>query len=123
VLAATVYAYPVGAQITLHAVPVLAVVIVPALLMVSTVRFRSFKTLDLELRRSYTALMLMALGLALVWASPELALVAAAYAYLASAFVGMVIARLRRRQTDEAVSGENRQAATDASADGDDHSR
>src|SRR6188472_693881 len=50
VLAATVYAYPVGAQITLHAVPVLAVVIVPALLMVSTVRFRSFKTLDLELR-------------------------------------------------------------------------
>ena len=34
-------------------VPVLAMVIVPALLMVSTIRFRSFKTFDLQSRRSY----------------------------------------------------------------------
>jgi CDP-diacylglycerol--serine O-phosphatidyltransferase len=106
VIASTVYVYPTGAQITLHAMPVLAVVIVPALLMVSTIRFRSFKTFDLQLRRSYTALMLVALGLALVMASPQLALAAMAYAYLASAFVGMVLTRIRRRHPDEQAHAE-----------------
>jgi CDP-diacylglycerol--serine O-phosphatidyltransferase len=101
VLASTVYVYPTGPQITLHAMPVLAVVIVPALLMVSTIRFRSFKTFDLELRRNYTALMLVALGLALVMVSPELALAAMAYAYLASAFVGMIWTRIRRRHSED----------------------
>ena len=97
VLAATVFAYPTGPQIAAHAVPVLAVVIVPALLMVSTIRFRSFKALDLQSRRSYTVLMVVALGLALVWATPEITLVAMAYTYLASAFIGMAWTRLRRR--------------------------
>ena len=40
-------------------------VILPALLMVSTVRFRSFKTFDLQLRRSYTVLLVVAQGVAL----------------------------------------------------------
>ena len=101
VLAATVYLYPTGPQVAVHAVPVLAMVIVPALLMVSTIRFRSFKTFDLQLRRNYTALMLVALGLALVMASPQLALAAMAYSYLASAFVGMIWTRIRRRQPGE----------------------
>jgi CDP-diacylglycerol--serine O-phosphatidyltransferase len=96
-----VYLYPTGPQVAVHAVPVLAMVIVPALLMVSTVRFRSFKTLDLQLRRNYTALMLVALGLALVMASPEVALAAMAYTYLASGFAGMIWTRLRRRHADE----------------------
>jgi CDP-diacylglycerol--serine O-phosphatidyltransferase len=98
VLAASVFAFPNGPQQAAHAVPVLAVVIVPALLMVSTIRFRSFKTFDLQLRRSYTALMLVALGLAVGLASPEVALVAMAYAYLASGIIGLVWGRLRRRQ-------------------------
>ena len=34
------------------ALPALAMVLVPALLMVSTIRFRSFKTIDLQMRRS-----------------------------------------------------------------------
>ena len=101
VLASTVYLYPTGPQVAVHAVPVLAMVIVPALLMVSTLRFRSFKTLDLQLRRNYTALMLVALGLALVMASPEVALAAMAYSYLASGLVGMIWTRLRRRHADE----------------------
>ena len=101
VLASTVYLYPTGPQVAVHAVPVLAMVIVPALLMVSTIRFRSFKTLDLQLRRNYTALMLVALGLALVMASPEVALATMAYTYLASAFVGMIWTRVRRRQPEE----------------------
>ena len=34
----------------------------PALLMVSTIRFRSFKTIDLQMRRPYTVLLLIAVG-------------------------------------------------------------
>ena len=48
----------------------LAMVIVPALLMVSTIRFRSFKTFDLQSRRSYPVLCWIALGLALLAAQP-----------------------------------------------------
>jgi CDP-diacylglycerol--serine O-phosphatidyltransferase len=43
--AATVYAYPWGMQAYGEALPVLAIVIVPALLMVSTIRFRAFKNI------------------------------------------------------------------------------
>ncbi len=105
VLASSVFAFPNGPQQAAHAVPVLAVVIVPALLMVSTIRFRSFKTFDLQLRRSYTALMLVALGLAVGMASPEVALVALAYAYLASGLIGVVWGRLRRRQHVDTADG------------------
>ena len=104
VLTATVYAYPAGLHLTLHALPVLAVVIVPALLMVSTIRFRSFKTIELQPRRNYTVLMLVALALALVMASPELALAGIAYAYLASAFVGLAWNRLHRRHHQETTA-------------------
>lgn len=95
--AATVYAYPAGFQTPVEAVPVTALVIVPALLMVSTIRFRSFKTFDLQARRSYSVLLLFAVALALVAAQPQYLLVALAYAYLASAFVEMGWSRLHRR--------------------------
>ena len=52
--AATVYAYPWGLLDYRAALPALAMVLLPALLMVSTIRFRSFKTIDLHVRRSYT---------------------------------------------------------------------
>ena len=95
--AATVFAYPVGFQYPVHAIAVLAMVVVPAMLMVSTIRFRSFKTFDLQSRRSYPVLILFALALALLAAQPEILLVVLAYGYLASAFVGMAITRVRRR--------------------------
>src|SRR6516164_1203202 len=44
--AATVFAYPEGLLDYRAALPALAMVLVPAALMVSTIRFRSFKTLD-----------------------------------------------------------------------------
>ena len=75
----------------------LAMVIVPALLMVSTIRFRSFKTIDLQSRRSSPVLLLIALGLAALAAQPEEVLLVAAYTYLASAFIGLAWTRLRRR--------------------------
>lgn len=97
--AATVFAYPAGFQSATHAVLVLAMVIVPALLMVSTMRFRSFKTFDLQTRRSSAVLVLLALGLVLLAAEPHIVLAAMAYTYLASGFIGLAWSRLHRRPT------------------------
>ena len=98
--AATVYAFPYGFETTHEALPVLAmviVVIVPALLMVSTIRFRSLTKVDLQDRRSYSVLVLVAVGLAAVAAQPEYGLAAMAYGYLASPFVEMAWSKVRRR--------------------------
>jgi CDP-diacylglycerol--serine O-phosphatidyltransferase len=94
--AATVYAYPWGMQTYAEALPGLAIVIVPALLMVSTIRFRAFKNIDLAARRKYPVLLLVALGLAAIAAQPELVLVVMAYGYLASAFIEMAWHRFHR---------------------------
>src|SRR4249919_3207320 len=91
--AATVYAYPVGLYDYRAALPALAMVIVPAILMVSTIRFRSFKTLDLHVRRSYTILIVIAAALMLIATHPRRTLVAISYGYLASAFVDFSISR------------------------------
>lgn len=99
--AATVYAFPWGFQSYAEALPVLALMIVPALLMVSTIRFRSFKNIDFRARRSYAVLLLGAIGLALLAAHPELMFLMLAYGYLASAFVEMAWHRARRRSGHE----------------------
>jgi CDP-diacylglycerol--serine O-phosphatidyltransferase len=99
--AATVYAYPYGFETFVEALPVLALVIVPALLMVSTIRFRSFKSIDLQARRGYPVLILVAVALALLAAQPEMVLVVLAYTYLASGIVGFVWHRVRRKSHDE----------------------
>jgi phosphatidylserine synthase len=61
--------------------------------MVSTIKFRSFKTFDLQARRSYTVLLLIALLIAFVSAHPALALVTLSYGYMLSAFIEMLMAR------------------------------
>jgi phosphatidylserine synthase len=60
---------------------------------VSTIKFRSFKTFDLQARRSYTVLLVIASLIAFVSAHPALALVTLSYGYLLSAFVEMLMAR------------------------------
>ena len=95
--AATVFAYPDGVAAPPQALLVVVMVVLPALLMVSTIRFRSFKTFDLQARRSYSALLLIAVGLALVAAQPDYLFVAMAYGYLISAFVELIWTRARRR--------------------------
>jgi CDP-diacylglycerol--serine O-phosphatidyltransferase len=75
---------------------VLALVIVPGLLMVSNIRFYSFKTIDLKTRRAYPVLALLALGLALMTAH-EVMLVVIAYTYLASGPLMWAWSRLRRQ--------------------------
>src|SRR5216684_3614000 len=95
--AATVFAYPWGLYDYRAALPALAMVILPAVLMVSTIRFRSFKTLDSGARRPYTVLIFVAAGIVAIATHPQWTLVVIAYGYLASAFVGMAIARFKHR--------------------------
>jgi CDP-diacylglycerol--serine O-phosphatidyltransferase len=95
--AATVFAYPVGLYDYRAALPALAMVIVPAILMVSTIRFRSFKTIDSQGRKPYTVLIFVAAGIMLIATHPRFMLVAIAYVYLASAFVGLAITRFKHR--------------------------
>ena len=99
--AATVFAYPIGFGTYPEALLGVPMVIVPALLMVSTIRFRSFKTFDLQVRRSYSVLLVVALLIALIAAQPEYLLVVMAYTYLASAFLEMAWTRIRRRPGQE----------------------
>ncbi|HEV2984755.1 MAG TPA: CDP-diacylglycerol--serine O-phosphatidyltransferase [Vicinamibacterales bacterium] len=95
--AATVYAYSGGLYDYRAALPALAMVLVPAVLMISTIRFRSFKNLDLQSRKPYTVLIFIAAGIVAIWSHPRGVLVLMAYSYLASAFLGMAISRLRHR--------------------------
>ena len=85
-------------------------VLVPAALMVSTIRFRSFKTIDSKARRPYTVLIFVAAGIVAIATHPQWTLVAIAYSYLASAFIGMAITRFKPRggvpvpETERSVS-------------------
>jgi len=95
--AATIFAYPSGFQEPIGAMAVLALVLIPAFLMVSTIKFRSFKTFDLQTRRSYTVLLLLALVIAFVSAHPALALVTLSYGYMLSAFIELAVLKIRHR--------------------------
>ena len=96
-IAATVFYYPAGLPNKPEAFLALPLVLMPALLMVSTIRFRSFKTIDIGIRRRYQSLIVMAAGLALLITYPQIVLLVMAYTYLASGFVGLVIHKLRGR--------------------------
>ena len=97
VIASTVYLWPWGLQDPRAAAPAIAVVLVPAFLMVSTVRFRSIKAIDVGWRRSYFVLFLGAIVIALIATNPRLALVVMAYSYLVGAVAIYAYSRLRRR--------------------------
>jgi CDP-diacylglycerol--serine O-phosphatidyltransferase len=115
--AATVFAYPAGLSSSGESLPALAMVLVPAILMVSTVRFRSFKTIDLQARRPYTILLLVAAGIVLVTTHPRIVLVLLAYTYLVSAFIGMAITRFRHREGRSAADQSTRSASADHQKD------
>jgi CDP-diacylglycerol---serine O-phosphatidyltransferase len=113
--AATVYAYPFGLYDYREALPALAMVLVPALLMVSTIRFRSFKNFDLQTRRPARILLLFAAAIVLIAWMHQYVLVVMAYSYLASAFIGLAISRLRHR--GGSPSAEERGSQPEASGD------
>lgn len=96
--AATVFFYPEGLHGKPEAFFAVAMMIVPTLLMVSTMRFRSFKSIDLGERRRYTVLIACAALLALIVAYPSLVLLLMAYSYLASGFIGLALTKLKHRE-------------------------
>jgi CDP-diacylglycerol--serine O-phosphatidyltransferase len=114
--AATVFAYPAGFIDYRAALPALAMVLVPALLMVSTIRFRSFKTIELQTRRPYTVLILIAGAIMLIATHVQIALVVMAYTYLASAFIGMAISRIRPRGEQDEHREDGQSHGKDAGA-------
>jgi len=96
--ASTVFFYTEGFKQPQSALIALAVVLVPAFVMVSTIRFRSFKTIDLHARRSYKVLGLVAVAIAALQVRPEVLMIVISYSYLLSGFVGLVWGRIRRRR-------------------------
>jgi CDP-diacylglycerol--serine O-phosphatidyltransferase len=96
VVASTVFFYPSGLSDYRAALPALAVVLIPAVMMVSTVRYRSFKELDLRSRRSFRVLILISVIIVAIWTHPRGVLLAMSYAYLASGLIGFAWGRLRR---------------------------
>ncbi len=110
VAAATVFAwpYPLSQPVDLRqlfsepapwqALAAVAVMLVPAALMVSTIRFRSFKTINFGWGRSYVPLLLFTLLIALIFASPRVTLLLLAYRYFSSAFIGLAWSRFRGRR-------------------------
>src|SRR6516165_7299810 len=73
--ASTVYLFPDGLYDYRAALPALAMVLVPAVLMVSTIRFRAFKTIDSETRRPYWVLVFIAAGIMTIATHPRFVLV------------------------------------------------
>lgn len=95
--ASTVFFYPSGIEDPRWALVALALMVVPAVLMVSTIRFNSFKTIDTQQRRSYKVLALVAIIIAVIQLHPSSVLLALAYLYLLTGLVGAAWGRLRRR--------------------------
>jgi CDP-diacylglycerol---serine O-phosphatidyltransferase len=95
--ASTVFFLPEGLQDPRLAFIAVAVMVVPALLMVSTIRFNSFKTIDTHQRRSYKVLALVALVIAVIQLHPSIVLLGLAYLYMLAGLAGAVWARLRRK--------------------------
>ena len=74
-----------------------------ALLMVSRVRYRSFKDLDLRNRRSYTVVLPIAAGLVAVMTHPKGALLVGSATYLVSGLVSLAFSLAQRRGLRAAV--------------------
>ena len=94
-VAATVFYFPGGLHTYVLALIGAVILVAPALLMVSTIKFQSFKTFDLGIRRGYRGLFLVAAGIALLVTYPHEVLILMAYTYFASGFVGAIMAKRR----------------------------
>jgi CDP-diacylglycerol--serine O-phosphatidyltransferase len=75
----------------------LALTVILSYLMISTIRYRSFKDLDLRRRRPAWILPVIALFFALVAIRPQVALVSLAALFVASGPIGKIVTALRRR--------------------------
>ena len=97
VIASTVYLYPYGLSERETALPALAMVLLPAVLMVSTIRFRSVKSVDVGWTRSYLRLLLAVAIFLVIVAHPRYVLVVLSYSYTLTALVLWAYRKARRR--------------------------
>ena len=116
-VASTVFYFPGGLAAKPLAWLGVVLLMVPALLMVSTIRFQSFKTFDLGMRRGWRGLLLVAAGLALLSSYPHEVLIVMAYTYFASGFVGEFLSRGSRKpdEPNTAAQAADTHRAKDAS--------
>ena len=98
VVAATVFAFPDLPHRPTQTLAAVAAMLVPAALMVSTIRFRSFKTINLGWERSYLPLFAFVLLVAFIATYPKITLPTLAYMYLLSGFIEMAVTRMRARR-------------------------
>jgi len=82
----------------------LGLTIIVSYLMISTIRYRSFKDLDLKRRRPAWILPAIALFFAVVAYRPQLALAAIAAVFVASGPVGKLVGLIRRKEVTSASS-------------------
>lgn len=97
VIASTVYLYPYGLSERETALPALAMVLLPAVLMVSTIRFRSVKSVDVGWTRSYLRLLLAVAIFVVIVSHPRYVLVVLSYSYTLAALVLWAYRKARRR--------------------------
>jgi CDP-diacylglycerol---serine O-phosphatidyltransferase len=115
-VAATIFYFPEGLQAKPIAWLGMVMLMVPALLMVSSIRFQSFKTFDLGMRRGWRGLFLVAALIAALVSYPHEVLMVLAYSYFASGFVGQLMSRGRKDlPAVEAESAKPAHRAKDAS--------
>jgi len=109
IVAATIFAAPTlpeGHQLfpvfplDYRAIAAVAVMLVPAALMVSTIKYRSFKTINFGYGPSYLPLLLFIVFIAFVAAKPKITFLILAYTYLVAGFVELIIARVRARRDE-----------------------
>ncbi len=82
----------------------LGLTIILSYLMISTIRYRSFKDLDLKRRRPAWILPAIALFFAIVAFRPELALVCLALVFVVSGPVGKIAGLFRRKDAPTSSS-------------------
>ena len=99
-VAATIFYFPEGLASKPQAWLGLVMLSVPALLMVSTIRFQSFKSFDLGMQGGYRILLLVAAFIGLLVTYPHEVLIVIAYAYFASGFVGTLMSKLKGKSTE-----------------------
>ena len=95
VLASTVFAWPDGFGIPQANALSLVMVLVPAIMMVSRIKFRAFGALTLRPRSSFLVLLQFALLIAAIAIQPAPVLFVMAYSYLASGPIGLLMRRQR----------------------------
>lgn len=101
--AATIFAFPVPLAGYPQELASVALVLVPAALMVSTIRFRSFKTINFGWGPSYMPVFVFAVLIALIATEPRVTLLAMAYGYVAWTFIEWAFGRFRSHRPPPAA--------------------